>query len=66
MVRLWDVAKGKEIISYATHGGPVGSFAFSPDDKELASISDDGIIRLWDVATGKELHEFPLGRGLVV
>ena len=66
MVRLWDVATGKEMNSYPTHDGPVSSFVFSPDEKEMASTSDDGILRLWDVATGKELHEFPLGRrGLI-
>ena len=66
MARLWDVATGKEIVSYPTHDGDVHSFAFSPDEKKMAATSDDGILRLWDVATGNELHEFPLGRrGLI-
>ncbi len=60
--RLWDVATGKEIFTYTTHDGAVSSFAFSPDEKTLASTSDDGFLRLWDVATGKELQEFALGR----
>ena len=66
MARLWDVATGKEMVSYPTHDGAVHSFVFSPDENRIASTSVDGILRLWDVATGKELHEFPLTRrGLV-
>jgi WD40 repeat protein len=33
-------------------------FVFSPDDRILASSSDN-LVRLWDVATGKLLHELP-------
>src|SRR5258707_10713778 len=41
------------------HDAAIGSPAFSPDSKMLASASLDGTIRLWDVATGKELRSFP-------
>jgi WD40 repeat protein len=34
------------------HTGDVGSVAFSPDGKFLASGSRDYTIKLWDVATG--------------
>ena len=31
----------------------VGSVAYSPDGKQIASSSDDGIVRVWDVSTGE-------------
>lgn len=34
------------------------TFAFSPDNKLLASGGADRTVRLWDLATGNELHKF--------
>jgi len=35
------------------HGEPVYTLAFSPDGKDVASGSSDGVIHVWDAATGK-------------
>jgi WD40 repeat protein len=52
-IRLWDLATGKELRSFA--GPSVLRIAFSPDGKTLAtSSSNDRVVRLWDVAEGKE------------
>jgi eukaryotic-like serine/threonine-protein kinase len=42
----WTVFKG--------HTDQVGSVAFTPDGKTLASASSDGTAKLWDVARGQE------------
>ena len=64
VVRLWDVAKGKERVALKGHKGIVQAVAFSPDGKTLASASrtvpmvpnqaGQGEVKLWNVATGKE------------
>jgi WD40 repeat protein/serine/threonine protein kinase/tetratricopeptide (TPR) repeat protein len=50
MVRVWDVASGREIASQA-HGAPVRTVAFAPDGKMLASGCNEGTLKLWDMTT---------------
>jgi WD40 repeat protein len=41
-----------EIAVLGSQGDPMGSVAFSPDGRTLASTST-GNVRLWDMATGR-------------
>jgi WD40 repeat protein len=52
-VQVWDVATGKEVVSFQGHSSDIICLAFSPDGKRLATGSEDTTIMLWDLATGK-------------
>jgi WD40 repeat protein len=54
MVRLWDVAAGRERTRAAvSHSGSV-PMAFSPDGGRLAYFCDGTRLAVWDVADGRE------------
>jgi WD40 repeat protein len=55
IIRLWDVATGRELRRFVGHTNVVWSVAFSPDGTTLASASLDLSVRLWRVATGEQL-----------
>lgn len=49
-IKIWDVGIQQEIASLTGQPGKVVSIAFSADNTQLASGSDDASIWLWDVA----------------
>jgi WD40 repeat protein/serine/threonine protein kinase len=57
-IKLWDVRTGRELHCLRGHSKLVGSIAFSPDSKSLASASADKTLKLWDTATGQEIRTF--------
>lgn len=52
-VRLWDVARGREVRCLLIHAA---SLAFSPAGRQLAAGGFDFHVRIWDVVEGIELH----------
>src|SRR5262249_32284513 len=65
VIRVWQVATGKELRQMQGHRGQPERLALSPDAKTLASVSSnalgaDDTIRFWDFATGKELRRIPI------
>jgi len=56
-VRLWDLATGRCLRTFAGHVGPdsVRSVRFSPDGRHVVS-GGDWSIKLWDLATGRCLR----------
>jgi hypothetical protein len=63
MVRLWEVAAGKERRVFGGNPGWVSGLAFTPDGRSLATGHTDGAVCLWDAVTGRLLHEFAGHRG---
>jgi WD40 repeat protein len=55
---MWETATGKLILKLEGHKGAIGSLAFSPDGKSIASTGADGTVKLWSCDTGKVLHEW--------
>lgn len=51
LVKLWDYSSGQLIMDGVGHSGSVRALAFSPDDRQLVSVGDDGSVFVWNVYT---------------
>jgi WD40 repeat protein/serine/threonine protein kinase/tetratricopeptide (TPR) repeat protein len=55
MIRLWDLAAGREHAVLRGHRDRLRSLCWSPDGRWLASGASDGTARLWEPDTGREV-----------
>lgn len=51
VVRLWDYNSGQLLMDGRGHSGNVRGLAFSPDDRQLVSVGDDGSVIVWNIYT---------------
>lgn len=58
-LKLWDLATGKAVKSYAGHTDLVLTTAISPDGRIIASGGKDNSIKLWDMPISGELKNYP-------
>jgi RNA polymerase sigma factor (sigma-70 family) len=56
-ITIWDVASGKKRQELDAKGGPIYSFALSPDGSVLATGSKQGGVPLWDVKSGQLIRK---------
>jgi hypothetical protein len=54
-VKLWDLANGRELLTFRGHHEEVKAVAFAPDGRRIASAGGNAVI-LWDPDTGNELQ----------
>ncbi len=54
-VRLWDIATGRQLMTFQGHTRAVRGLALSANGELLATASEDGTVRLWNVITGEQL-----------
>ncbi len=64
----WTGAQSQDrpdLVVQSGHTSSVGSLAFSPDGRYIASGSRDRTVKVWDVDSGMELRTFARHNGLV-
>lgn len=54
-VLIWDVESGQKLSELRGHSSDLGSVAYSPDGRRLATAAGDGQIKIWDADSGDEL-----------
>jgi hypothetical protein len=57
ILRIWEVATGKEDRQFGIYETAVQALAWSPDAKLLVSGGHDGSLSFWDVASGNDLRQ---------
>ncbi|HEV3142819.1 MAG TPA: M56 family metallopeptidase [Gemmataceae bacterium] len=72
LIKIWDAKTGQHVKDLPGHKLRVWSMAWTPDSRELASVSGDwdnketaGEVKLWDVEAGKLIRDFPGHTALV-
>ena len=64
-VHLWDSSTGQQLLALESHGAAIRHIRWSPDGRQLATVSDDGVIRVWDATGGYELPGRDFWRHLI-
>ena len=49
IIRLWSFDGAHHLVDGMGHSGSINSIVFSPDDRQMVSVGDDGCIFVWNI-----------------
>ncbi len=58
LIRVWDGQTGQEVSTYWGHAQAVDALAWSPDNQQIASASNDTTVQIWRATTGKQVFTY--------
>jgi WD40 repeat protein len=66
LVKLWDTATGRKLLTLKGQAKPLRALCYSPDGTVIVTAGGEGIVTFWDVQTGKSRTAFDWGIGEVL
>jgi WD40 repeat protein len=54
----WDIPTGNSFSPYTDHTANIRDLAVSPDDRYVASASNDTTVHIWETRTGKRVFKY--------
>ncbi|MBK8921692.1 MAG: hypothetical protein IPM81_09285 [Saprospirales bacterium] len=58
LLQLWDIKRDTALGSFSGHSNPVSVISFQPDNRHMATGSEDGTVKLWNLSTSKCIQTF--------
>ncbi len=65
VIKVWDSASGKEILTFIPHSSGTTSVSFSPNGQTILTSGQDQKVKLWSAANGSEIRTLEGHQGIV-
>jgi WD40 repeat protein/serine/threonine protein kinase len=60
-VRIWNMRNGEIERTFDAHPRSARKVVFSPDDRYVLSVGEEGVAKLFVISSGREVREFRVG-----